>query len=334
MRIAQISTFHSPVREQGSGSIEQLVWLLTRELIQMGHEVTVFAAAGSKTSGELVATSPGPYGEDGAFDDWLLSDWVNHCRAVKDSERFDVLHSHAYLRGMPLQGLSRAPMVHTLHICPFDDEARLWEMAPDACVTAISNYQWSAFPALRPAAVIHHGLDPSHFTLQSQPQDYVCYVGKFSPAKGPLLAIEVARALNLRLLLAGPEDDYYLERVKPHVDGKSVEYVGYVSGARRDQLLGGARALLYPIQSPEPFGLIQVEAMMCGTPVAAMRLGATPEVIDEGLTGYCADTADDFAQQTLRCFALDRRRVRERAEARFSARRMAREYAQVYQSLR
>ncbi len=333
MRIAQISTFHSPVREQGSGSIEQLIWLLTRELIQMGHEVTVFAAAGSRTSGELVVTSPGPYGENGSFDDWYLCDWVSHCRAVQESDRFDVLHSHAYLRGLPLQSLSRAPMVHTLHLCPFEDEARLWAMTPGACVTAISNYQWSSFPDLHPAAVIHHGLDPSSFSLQSEPEDYVCYVGKFSEAKGPLLAIEAARKLDLRLLLAGPEDDYFRERIKPHIDGRSVEYVGYVSGAQRDKLLGGAKALLYPIQSPEPFGLIQVEAMMCGTPVAAMRLGATSEIIDEGVTGYCADTPRDFAQQTLRCFELDRRRVRERAETRYSASRMAREYARVYESL-
>jgi len=299
----------------------------------MGHEVTVFAAAGSETDGEVVATLPGPYGENGSFDDWYLCDWVNLCRAVKESGRFDVMHSHAYLRGLPLQSLSLAPIVHTLHLCPFDDEARLWAMAPDACVTAISDYQWSAFPDLRPAAVIHHGIDPSHFTPQWQPQDYVCYVGKFSPEKGPLLAIAAAKALGLRLLLAGPEDDYYRERVKPHVDGKSVEYVGYVNGLERDQLLGDARALLYPIQSPEPFGLIQVEAMMCGTPVAAMRLGAVSEIIDEGVTGYFAETADDFARQALRCFDLDRRKVRERAETRFSARRMAREYAEVYQTL-
>ncbi|HMV48275.1 MAG TPA: glycosyltransferase family 4 protein [Blastocatellia bacterium] len=332
MRIAQISTFHSPVRQHGSGSIEALVWLLTRELIELGHEVTVFAAAGSETDGELVTTLPGAYGENGSFDDWYLCDWVNLCEAVKASGRFDVLHSHAYLRGLPLQSFSRAPMVHTLHVCPFDDEARLWRMTPDACVTAISEYQWNAFPDLHPAAIIPHGIDATHFTPQWQPEDYVCFLGKFSERKGALLAIETAKQLNLRLLLAGPQDEDFA-RIQPHLDGERIKYVGYVSGAERERLLGGARALLYPIRSPEPFGLIQVEAMMCGTPVAAMRLGAVTEIIDEGVTGFAAGTEAEFAQQVLRCFALDRRRVRAQAEARFSARRMARDYAQVYQAV-
>src|SRR5215831_11416500 len=158
MRIAQVSTLATPVRRERSDSIEYLVWLLSRELTRLGHEVTVFAAAGSEVSGELVATLPGPYGTGGSPDDWQLCEWVNLCRAVEQSGRFDILHSHAYLWGIPLQPFSRAPLIHTSHIVPDEDSARLWAAAPQSSVTAISRHQWSAFPDLKPAAIIPHGV--------------------------------------------------------------------------------------------------------------------------------------------------------------------------------
>jgi glycosyltransferase involved in cell wall biosynthesis len=333
MRIAQVSTLSTPVRREGSDSIESLVWLLSRELTALGHEVTVFACAGSEPHGELVVTLPGPYARDGSPGDWHVCEWINLCRAVEQSARFDVLHSHAYLWGLPLQALSHAPIVHTLHVSPYEDEARLWSLVPGAHVTAISHYQWSAFPERRPAAVIPHGVDPGQFTFRAEPEDYVCFLGRFIPGKGPVEAIAAARALGVRLLLAGPRSDGFREHVEPLVDGRSVEYVGFVSGRERDRLLGGAKALLYPVKEPEPFGLVQVEAMMCGTPVVATALGATPEIIDEGLTGYTAANAEELVRQVPRAFALDRRRVRERAEERFSAVRMAAKYAQLYQRL-
>src|SRR5262249_29151145 len=152
-------------------------------------------------------------------------------------------------------------------------------------------------------------------------------LGRFIPGKNPLAAVAAARALGVRLLLAGPRNDYFRDHVEPLVDGRCVEYVGYVAGRARDQLLGRARALLYPVGAPEPFGLVQVEALMCGTPVVAMRVGAVPEIIDEGITGYTATSTDEFLLGVTRSFTLDRRRVRERAEERFSARRMAGQYA-------
>jgi glycosyltransferase involved in cell wall biosynthesis len=310
-----------------------LVWLLGRELTRLGHEVTTFATAGSEVYGELVATLPGPYGTAGAPDDWQLCEWINLCRAAEQSGRFDVLHSHAYLWGLPLQALSRAPLVSTLHVSPYGDEARLWSLVPDARVTAISRHQWAAFPELRPAAVIPHGVDPGQFTFRAEPENYVCFLGRFIPGKGPLAAVAAAQELGVRLLLAGPCNDYFREHVEPLVDGRTIEYVGYVSGAERDRLLGGARALLYPIQAPEPFGLVQVEAMMCGTPVVATAIGAVAEIVDEGVTGYAAASADEFARQVPRAFALDRRLVRARAEERFSARRMAEQYAELYRRL-
>jgi glycosyltransferase involved in cell wall biosynthesis len=278
-------------------------------------------------------TLPGPYAEAGSPDDWQLCEWINLCRAAAESGRFDVLHSHAYLWGIPLDPVSRAPVVHTLHILPDDDSARLLRMAPQTCVTAISHCQWSEFPDLTPSAVIEHGIDPCKFTLQEDAEDYVCFLGRFTPGKGADYAIAVARELGQRLILAGPANGYFQEHIAPLVDGRTVEYVGAVGGAARDALLGGARALLYPIQSPEPFGLVLVEAMMCGTPVAAIRLGAVSEIVEEGATGFTAESVDDLAAQVLRTLQLDRRRVRARAEARFSADRMARQYLRLYEQL-
>src|SRR5262245_60420674 len=226
MRIAQIATLSTRVRRAGSGSVEGLVWLLARELTRMGHEVTVFGAAGSDTAGEVVATLPGPYAEDGSPDDWQLCEMINLARAVEQSGRFDVLHSHAYLWGVPLQPLSRAPMVHTTHVCPDEDTARIWAMAPTSVVTAISGYQWSEFPHLRPAAVVHHGVDESQLTFRAEPDDYVCYLGRFTQGKGPRQAVAAARALGVRLLLAGPWSDYFRQHVKPLLDPRWAEYVG------------------------------------------------------------------------------------------------------------
>ena len=334
MRIAQISTLSAPVRRETGGSVESLIWLLTRELIQLGHQVTVFGAAGSELDGgELVATLAGPYGARGSLDDWQLCEWVNLCRAVEQSGRFDLLHSHAYLWGLPLQSLSRAPMVHTTHIVPDANSARLWELSKGAWVTAISNHQWDAYPNLAPMAVIPHGVDVAQFSFREQPEDYVCYIGRFTSGKGPIQAIETARKAGLRLLLAGPENKYFREQVKPLIDGRSVEYVGFVSGTERDNLLGGARALLYPIQYPEAFGLVLVEAMLCGTPVAAMRLGAVPEIVEESVSGYTATSKEELAKALTGCLALDRREIHRRAEQRFSAERMARDYAMVYEKV-
>lgn len=333
MRIAQIATLSTPVRETNSGSVESLVWLMARELTRLGHEVTVFGAGDSETYGEFVKTLPGPYGSPRAPDDWQMCEWINLCRAVEQSGRFDVMHSHAYLWGMPLQPVALAPMLHTLHVSPFSDQARLWGMYPEAWVTAISSYQWSGFPQFHPAAVIYHGVDPAQFTFRDEPEDYVCYLGRFTSGKSPWHAIKTARSLGIRLLLAGPRNDYYRAKIEPLVDGQSVEYVGSVSGAERDRLLGGARALLYPLQAPEPFGLVMVEAMMCGTPVVSTRLGAAPEIVEDGITGYCADTVDDLARAALMAMSLARYPIGERALLRFSAERMAREYARVYERL-
>lgn len=331
MRIGLVSTVSAPVRKDSAGSIESWTWLLTRELVRLDHQVTVFGCAGSETDGEVIETLPGRYGANGSYDDWQLCEWTNLCRAVELSHRFDVLHSQAYLWGIPLARIARAPMVHTLHIVPDENAARLRLSAPEACVTALSKHQWSAYPHALPNAVIPHGIDVSQFTFRPCPEDYLLYLGRFTSGKGPLLAIQAAQELGMRLVMAGPDSPYFRDKIKPLMDGKSLEYAGFVQGARRDRLLGGARALLCPIRYPEAFGLVLVEAMLCGTPVAAMRLGAAPEIIEEGVGGCTASAAKEFPEAIRRCLLLDRQVIHARARKEFSCERMARSYARVYE---
>jgi glycosyltransferase involved in cell wall biosynthesis len=332
MRIGLVSTVASDLLLDGAASVEALVAFLARELETLGHEVTVFATEGSEAAGEVVGTVPGPYGRNGSPEDWTLCEWVNLSAAVARSGEFDILHSNAYLWGLPLDALARCPMVHTTHVFPYDDDAKLWAMYPDACVTAISHTQWSRYPHLAPTAVIPHGVDVDRHTFRELPQEYVCYLGRFTPGKGPLDAIAAARALDLPIVMAGPDGAYLRERVLPEVDGRSVQYVGFLGAEERDELLGGARALVYPVREAEPFGLVMPEAMLSGTPVAAYAVGAVPEIIDGDVTGI-AVSPDHVALTGAveRCMTLDRRAVRDRAEARFDGRAMARAYAAVYE---
>jgi len=333
MKIAQVATLSAPVRRATRGSVESLVWMLSDRLTRLGHSVTVFGTADSDVACQLVGTQPGPYGAAGGMDDWQLCEWVNLCRAVECSHDFDVIHSHAYLWGLPLQPISSAPMVHTLHVVPDLNATLLWRRWPDSFVTALSRHQWSGCPDLTPAAMIPHAVDSADFPFCEEPDDYVVFLGRFVSGKGPLKAIEVAQKLGLRLVLAGPENAYFRERVRPLVDGRMVEYVGFVQGADRACLIGRARALLYPIQYPESFGLVLVEAMLCGTPVAAMRLGAVPEIVAEGVSGHSATSMDTFPEIVRRTIHLDRRRVRQYAEEHFSLDRMTQDYVNLYQKV-
>jgi glycosyltransferase involved in cell wall biosynthesis len=210
---------------------------------------------------------------------------------------------------------------------------KLWSRYPDAPFVAISNEQARLLDGLNIVGTVLHGIDTAAFTFREKPDDYLLFLGRFTEGKGVLQAIEIAKRVGTRLILAAAEDDYYRENVAPHVDGRVVQYYGEADLAAKVKLYGGARALLYPIQAREPFGLVLAEAMACGTPVAALDRGAVREVIDEGVTGVVFENLEQMVNHLDRVFDLDRKRVHERAVARFGADRMVDEYVGVYRRL-
>jgi len=331
MKIAQISTVARPVAPTRTDSIELVVWHLTEQLVALGHEVTLFATADSQTSARLAPVLERGYCIPKApIGDWLQCEWMNLCAAVARAGEFDVLHSHAYLYGLPLTRLAQKPFVHTQHILVSQDNYESARRHPEAYVTAISRYQWEQHPDIPLLAVIHHGLDPSFLAFQREPHDYLCFLGRFTPSKGPHRAIELAKRVGMPLLMAGEPTPYFRSKIKPLVDGRFIQYVGRVDGEAKSRLLGGARALIYPLESPEPFGLVMIEAMLSGTPVAALSLGAVPEVVDYGVTGFYAKDLDHLVALMPDVLRLERMVIRRTAEQKFSARRMATEYAAAY----
>jgi glycosyltransferase involved in cell wall biosynthesis len=319
VRIAQIASVATPVKREGCGSIEQVVWTLSNGLRELGHSVTVFGVEGSESPGDLVTTLPGPYGHPDVPEEWRVAEWVNIARALEHSDDFDVMHSHGYLYGLPLASLSRVPMVHTLHVMPAPESAALARLYPSAIITALSNYQWSEYPDIRPPVVLPHGLQREDFTFMAEPEGYLAFLGRFTSGKGVVTAIETAQRLNLPIRLAGWENDLFAAEVAPLVDGEAVRFVGPVYGRERDRFLGNAAALLYPITAHEPFGMVMPEAMLCGTPVAAFRVGAVSDIVAEGVTGCTVPVGSDLAPAVRSAMALDRTLVARAAEDRFSA---------------
>jgi glycosyltransferase involved in cell wall biosynthesis len=333
MRIAQLAPVAMPVRPGQGDSVEQLVALLTEELVRRGHDVTLYATGDSETSARLRAIYPRGYEHDGEVWDWRLHETMHVAAALEHAEDFDVVHSHAYHFGLPFGRFVATPIVHTYHVEPAPEVARAFARDPEAQLVAISHYQRRRFEAVEDCPVIYHGIDTDAFPFGTGQGDYLLFLGRMIRDKGPADAVRVAREVGMPLLLAGPGGDYFEAELERSVDGRTVEYLGQVSAAERNELLAGARALLYPIAFPEPFGLVLAEAMTCGTPVAAVGLGAVPELVENGVTGYCVDSAASLAAVVAAAMALDRAQVRAAAVARFDYRRMVDEYEALYRRL-
>jgi glycosyltransferase involved in cell wall biosynthesis len=266
---------------------------------------------------------------------WELYEMLNLAAAVERAAEFDIIHYEAayYPMSLAFTRLSPTPIVQTLHHSPSAAEVALWSRYPDAAFVAISNEQANLLSGLNVVATVLHGIDTDGFVFREQPDDYVLFLGRFTEGKGVLQAIEIAKRVGVRLILAAAEEEYYRNVVAPHVDGRHIVYAGEADFAAKVKLYGGARALLYPIQTREPFGLVLAEAMACGTPVAALDRGAVREVVDDGVTGIVYSDLEQMVRELSRVFELDRRRVRERAVARFGADRMVEGYESVYKRI-
>ena len=309
--------------------------LLNEGLVARGHDVTLFATGDSTTKARLHALFPHGYWHDEDMWPWELYEMMNLAAAVERAAEFDVIHFQAayYPMSLPFTRLSRTPLVQTLHHSPSVAEVALWSRYPEAPFVAISQEQARLLTGLNVAGIVLHGIDTDRFTFRETPDDYLLFLGRFTEGKGVLQAIEVARRAGMRLILAAAEEPYYREKIAPHVDGRQIIYFGEADFDAKVKLYGGARALLYPVQAGEPFGLVLAEAMACGTPVAALDRGAVREVVDDGLTGVVFDDLEAMMRGLNRVMALDRRRVHERAVARFGIYRMVDEYVDVYRRI-
>ena len=335
MRIAHIGPVATTIPPPKSGSVETMTSLLTEGLVDRGHDVTLFATGDSKTRAKLFALYPHGYWHDEHMWPWELYEMLNLAAAVERAREFDIIHYEAayYPISLSFARLSPTPIVQTLHHSPSPAEVKLWLHYPEAPFVAISKEQARLLHGLNVVHTVLHGIDTDAFTFREKPDDYLLFLGRFTQGKGVLQAIEIAKRVGMKLILAAAEDDYYREQVAPHVDGRHIVYYGEADFAAKVKLYGGARALLYPIQSPEPFGLVLAEAMACGTPVAALDRGAVREVVDDGVTGRVFDNLEQMVNDLPRIFDLDRRRVHTRAVERFGAARMVDEYIQVYRRI-
>ncbi|PYQ98922.1 MAG: glycosyltransferase family 4 protein [Acidobacteria bacterium] len=329
LRIAHIAPVATTIPPPKSGSVEMMTSLLTEGLVAQ------FATGDSTTTATLHATYPHGYWHDLNMWPWELYEMLNLAAAVERAADFDIIHYEAayYPMSLAFVRLSQIPIVQTLHHSPTVEEVKLWSRYPEAPFVAISNEQARLLDGLNVIGTVLHGIDTDSFTLRDQPDDYLLFLGRFTEGKGVLQAIEIAKRVGMRLILAAAEDDYYRQHVAPHVDGRHIVYVGEADHAAKDKLYGGARALLYPIQAREPLGLVLAEAMACGTTVAALDRGAVREIVDDGTTGIVFGDLEQMVNDLSRVFDLDRRRVRERAVARFGIARMVDEYIRVYRQL-
>jgi glycosyltransferase involved in cell wall biosynthesis len=330
LRIAQIAPIAQPVQRRSCDSVEQLVWLLCDELVARGHEVTLFATGDSSSSARLHSVYAHGYEHDDGLWDWRLHESLNAAAAFERAEEFDVIHSHAYHFALPFTRLVRTPIVQSYHVEADPDILDAYRRHPELCVVAVSEWQRSTLAGLPRTAVIRHGIDTSAFPVGLDRGGYLLFLGRTIADKGPLQAVRLARTVDLPLVLAGPATDYFDRHVRPLVDGERVRYVGAVDHERRNELLAGAGALLLPLAHPEPFGLVTIEAMACGTPVVATGIGAIPEIVEPGVTGAHAPSAQALAECIPQALSLDRARVRARAVERFDYRRMVDEHEALY----
>ncbi len=338
MRIAQIAPLHEAVPPKLYGGTERVVSFLTEELVAMGHDVTLFASGDSVTAARLEAIWPQALRLDPSIRDAIAPHMLLMEAVRRQAEEFDVLHFHMDYWPFSLFGRQRTPFVTTLHgRLDLPELQPVFNMFPNAPVVSISDSQRRPLPQANFVDTVRHGLPANLLTPRGEPQGYLAFLGRIAPEKCPDRAIHIAQASGMPIKLAAKvdvADKVYFERnIRALLDLPNVEMVGEINDRQKPDFLSGATALLMPIDWPEPFGLVMIEAMACGTPVIAFNRGSVPEIVEDGVTGFIVETVEEAVAAVGRLHTLDRAAVRLRFEQRFTARRMAEDYLAVYRTL-
>ncbi|MBN9508013.1 MAG: glycosyltransferase family 4 protein [Alphaproteobacteria bacterium] len=338
MRIAQIAPLFEAVPPKLYGGSERVVAALTEELVALGHDVTLFASGDSVTSAKLDAPWPRALRLDPDVRDWVATYALMIEYVRQRAQQFDVLHFH--LDYWPNSVFSRQPVpfVTTLHgRLDLPEFAAVYRLFPQAPVVSISDSQRAPLPDLNWVSTVYHGMPEKLVYPVDVEPSYFAFLGRICPEKGIERAIRIAKACGVKLKVAAKVDkvdrEYYEAEVAPLLADANVEFIGEINDAQKPAFLSGAKALLFPINWPEPFGLVMIEAMGCGCPVIAFRNGSVPEVMEDGVTGFIVDDLDQAIAACRRLDTIDRAGVRRAFERRFTARRMAEDYVDVYERL-
>lgn len=338
MRIAQIAPVYESVPPRLYGGTERVVSYLTEELVAQGHEVTLFASGDSRTSARLVSSSPEALRLSNSPMDELAAQVLLIEQLIGEADQFDIIHNHVdYLPFPVLRRRARASL-STPH---GRLDGRHWrtiiDQFPELPLSSISFAQRRPLATANWAGTVYHGIPADCHALRSQPGSYLAFLGRISPEKRVDRAIEIARLAGIPLKIAAKvstiDQPYFEREIVPLLDHPLVEFLGEVDEAGKDELLGNALALLFPIDWPEPFGLAMIESMACGTPVIAFRRGSVPEVVDDGVTGCIVEDVTGAVAACAHVGDMDRRACRFRFEERFTAKRMARDYMELYGEL-
>jgi glycosyltransferase involved in cell wall biosynthesis len=338
MRIAQVAPLFESVPPQLYGGTERIVHYLTEELVALGHDVTLYAAGDSQTSANLVSTCPHSLRlDDNSVDS--LAQHITMLEALSRRHReYDVVHFHIdYVHFMMarLLGLRQLTTQHGRLDLP--DLQPLYDAFGDMPLVSISDAQRRPLPQANWIGTVLHGLPRDLLGFSPRPAGYFAFIGRISPEKRVDRAVEIATTLKVPLRIAAKiakdDQDYFDEQIAPLFEDPLIEYVGEITEQDKTGFVGGADALLFPIDWPEPFGLVMIEAMACGTPVVAFDHGSVREVLEDGVTGYIVSDMPAAIEAARKAKRLDRERIRRRFEERFSARRMAEEYVELYQTL-
>jgi glycosyltransferase involved in cell wall biosynthesis len=339
MRIAQISPLFEAVPPKLYGGTERVVYALTEELVAMGHDVTLFASGDSVTSARLAPMRDQALRLDPSVKDWVALYHRMVELIYRRKDEFDVLHFHIDYFPLSLFSRQNVPFLTTLHgRLDLPEFIEVYNTFRDTPFVSISDDQRKPVPALNWVRTVHHGMPENILTPRPVRQEYAAFLGRVSPEKGLDKAIRIAGRAGMKLRIAAKIDnadkEYYDTEIKHLIEGNpDVEFIGEINDQQKPDFLSGAHTLLFPIDWPEPFGLVMIEAMACGTPVIAMRSGSVPEVIDHGVSGFIVNSEDQAVAALNRVDQLDRATVRATFDRRWTSRRMAEDYLNVYEEL-